>query len=64
MTWTPEEAAEEQWLEDNAWEETLRCANGHEWETWVWGEGEGDQASDPDCEVCGQPGIREFDRSP
>ena len=61
MTWEPEEAAEEQWLSDNAWEEPLQCVNGHEWETFVWGD-DGDHASDPLCPECNQPGLREMYR--
>lgn len=63
MSWDRHEAEQEQWYDEHAWEETLRCVNGHEWETWVWGD-EGEQASDPDCEECGQPGIREAFREP
>lgn len=49
------EAEESEWLDRNAWEETLRCKNGHEWITYVW---EDDLPSDPDCDICGQPGER------
>ena len=55
MNWTRAEAEEQEHFDKHGWEEELHCENGHQWITLVWPD---QLPSDPDCELCGRPGLR------